>query len=45
MQKKFTAFLEWIFGDRDSEKSHLEFQREVRKRKREQAANAAKAKS
>jgi len=43
MRRKFTAFMEWILGIRDAEKSHLEFQWEVRKRKREQAANAAKA--
>jgi hypothetical protein len=44
MKKRITAFLEWIFGNRDSEKSHLEFQQEVRKQRREKAANAAKAK-
>jgi Superinfection immunity protein len=41
LKKKFTDFMEWILVDRDSEMSHLEFQREVRKRKREKAAAKA----
>ena len=38
LKKKFTNFVEWIFLDPNSERSHLEFQREVRKYKREKAA-------
>ena len=38
LKNRITDFMEWIFVDRDSEMSHLEFQREVRKRKREKAA-------
>jgi len=41
LKKKLTNFMEWILLDPNSEKSHLEFQREVRKYKREKAAASA----
>lgn len=40
LKKKVTEFIEWILAV-DSEKSHLEFQQEVRKQKREKAAASA----
>jgi len=41
LRKRLADFVEWVFVDRDSEINHLEFQREVRKQKREKAAASA----
>lgn len=43
LKKKFADFMAWIFEGRDSQKNHLEFQREVREQKREKAVAIAAA--
>ena len=41
LRKRLADFVEWVFVDRESEINHLEFQRKVRKQKREKAAASA----